>query len=881
MKKLYSIISHTHWDREWYLPFEQFRIRLVDMMDNLIDILKKDKKYRFHLDAQTIVIEDYLEIRPKRRQELEDYVKEGRLLVGPWYVQNDFHLVSGEATVRNLLIGRKIARELGDRYSIGYAADQFGLCSQLPQMLNGFGIDSLIFGRGYGRGERQFYWECEDGSRVLCEHMKDWYNNLQRLPEDPSAAIELTRARAEACFEKAKGSSALLMNGVDHLEAQENLTKIIDGMNALKRDDEEIIQDTLPDYIARLKKEIEELGIRLECYSGEMRDCGQASVLTGTLSSRIHLKQHNVRTQSAIEGVFEPQYASLDALGIKDYPLDWSEYLWKTLIKNHPHDSICGCSTDAVHRHMEDRTSRLLEALEDLTFRADDAYMQHLDRTDISDGEILITCINNSLYTYDGIFEADIDILCSEDKGSFTLKDCRGKAIFFEVVKIQRSLGKRILSPINLPGVKLVNRYTVRFRTKVCGMSRKTLICTPTDGAATVAENAKKRASILENEFLKVTVNKNGSINIINKKNGIVYKNALIIEDNSDNSDNALYCYRLGGNDDICTSENAKARIEVVNETKLLKSRKISYVMNIRRGENTYRLPVELLLTLKSGSDKLYVSTMLDNTYPDHRVRVYLPTGILSDINYAAQPFDIVKRKKISDFKDDEMHPNSALVGIDGDGHGIAILNKGLYEYEHLTDENGTLALTLLRSAGCIGKYMAGAETPEGQCIGKYTLDFAIYPYCGNMEDAAAAREADFFINPPYTATQHKDFNKFVGGRPFVQAAGVPQVFYREIERPEVVIPLEKTLIELTQSRENAMMLSAFKGAEDGTGQIIRLYNTTSERVSFSLKMGYKISRAYLCNLAEEPLCEIKLERGRKISLEAKPKQIITLKLVL
>ena len=69
------------------------------MMDNLLDILCRDQEFRFHLDAQTIIIEDYLEIRPQRRADIEHYVKEGRLLVGPWYVQNDFHLVSGEAIV--------------------------------------------------------------------------------------------------------------------------------------------------------------------------------------------------------------------------------------------------------------------------------------------------------------------------------------------------------------------------------------------------------------------------------------------------------------------------------------------------------------------------------------------------------------------------------------------------------------------------------------------------------------------------------------------------------------------------------------------------------------------------------------------------------------
>ena len=878
MKKIYSIISHTHWDREWYLPFEQFRIRLVDMMDNLLEILENDAEYRFHLDAQTIVIEDYLEIRPHRRADVERFVKQGRLLIGPWYVQNDFHLTSGEATVRNLLIGTEIAEEYGEKHKVGYAADQFGICSQLPQILNGFGIDSCVFGRGYGRGERQFYWKTEDGSKVLCEHMANWYNNLQRLPSDPERALELTRNRANICFENAKGSSALLMNGVDHLEAQEDLTEIISGMKSLANDDEVIVQDILPDYIERLKNEIAELGLELKCYEGEMRDLGQGNVLTGTLSSRIHLKQHNVRIQSDIEGRFEPQYALLDALGIGEYPRDWSKYLWKTLIENHPHDSICGCSRDEVHRHMMDRNQRLYEALGELDGRADEAYMQHLDRTRIPENAILLTCVNNSLYPCDKVFTAVIDIISSEDSGSFKITDTKGKEIPFEVISVVKELGKRVLSPINLPGVKYVNRYTVIFRTKVNGMTRKTLVCTPTEGTLEVTENANKRTRNLENEYLKVKINANGSVDILNKKNGLIYKNALVIEDNSDR--NNLYCYRLGGENERFTSENVKAKVELVKDTRLEKIRKISYTLDITRNGEKYRLPVEILLTLRSGEKQLNVSVSLDNSFKDHRTRIYFPTSIVSDVNYAGQPFDTVIRKKISDFEDDEMHPNTSYVGIDGDGHGVALLNEGLYEYEHMTDENGTLALTLLRCTGIIGTYMADGKAPEGQCIGKYTLNLAVYPYEGDHVSAGVAQAADRFINPPYVSVQHNDYNKFVGGRPFVQAAGVPDIYYRPLEHAEIVLPLEKTAFKLTQNRENAMILSAFKGAKNGNGQIIRLYNTTSESVDFELKLEYKIKKAWLCDLSEDEKERLTVSKGGKIALKALPKQIITVKVV-
>lgn len=877
--KNYCIISHTHWDREWYLPFEQFRVKLCDLMDNLLDILKKDKGYRFHLDAQTIVLEDYLEIHPSRRKEIEEYVKEGRLLIGPWYVQNDFHLTSGESTVRNLIIGKRIAENFGKCMNVGYAADQFGICSQLPQILNGFDLDSCIFGRGYGRGETQFYWNSQDGSRVICEHMFGWYNNLQRLPEDPDAALKFIRERGGLCLERAKGNDALLMNGVDHLEAQENLTEILEGIQPLINGDEKVFQDTLPEYVDRLKATIAENGAVLKEYTGEMRDLGQNNILTGTLSSRLYLKQQNVRVQANIESRFEPTGAILDSLGIKKYPIDYSNYLWKTLIKNHPHDSICGCSVNAVHAHMEDRTARLEENLALLNRDAEDTYMKHLDRSTVADNAIFITCTNNNTKTYDGVFFADVNVLASEDKGGFTLADAKGRDIPFEVMEIDRKALMSVHSPINLPGIVEINRYKIAFRAgKVKGMTKKTLICTPTSNQLAVTENLKKRIRLMENEFLKVEINTDGSVNIYDKKSKTWYNNTLVIEDIADNGD--LYIHGFTEPEKTVTSAGTKAKVELVRDTKLIKSRKISYTLKLDRSEEKTDMPIELILTLKTGSPILEVSATVENNAKFHLTRVLLPTGIESDVNYSGQPFDVIERTKISPWNEDENHPNTNFVGIDGEGHGIAILNEGLFEYEHKTDAENTLALAIHRSVEAISPLMADAQTDSGQCIGKNTVRFAIYPYSGNHVEAGVVNIANEFLSAPYTHVQHNDYNKFAGGRPFVQTSGIPESFARPLEHPEIVLPLENTFFSLDESIPNAIILSAYKGVEDGEGRILRFYNSTDKTVDFTLTFSHKIGGAYLTSLNEDIRESLKVKGGKKITLSAGPKEIITIKTV-
>lgn len=237
---VYCVLSHTHWDREWYQPFEKFRMKFCDLINNLFKILDEYPDYIFHLDAQTIVLEDYLEMYPENEEKLKRYIESGNIIIGPWYVQNDFYLSSGEATVRNLLIGIKVAEKFGKCAKVGYTPDQFGLCSQLPQILKGFDIKYHLFGRGYflfEKGENgvepsktniNFIWQSPDGSSVNSTMMPFWYNNAQRFSANIDKAICDLKNLKERFADYTKSPYLLLMNGVDHLEAQDDLLPIID-----------------------------------------------------------------------------------------------------------------------------------------------------------------------------------------------------------------------------------------------------------------------------------------------------------------------------------------------------------------------------------------------------------------------------------------------------------------------------------------------------------------------------------------------------------------------------------------------------------------------------------------------------------------------------
>src|SRR5262249_54509506 len=227
------LVSHFHWDREWYRPFEAYRARLVDAIDRVLGLLAAGDGYRFLLDGQTVLLEDYLQIRPARRAELERGLGEGRLAAGPWYVQPDSLLPSGEAHVRNLLHGRRVGETFGPVSRIGYVPDSFGHPAQLPQILTGFGIATFVHWRGSGSEIDAlgsiYRWDAPDGSAVEATLLRDGYFNAAPLPADAEEA-----ARALAGLVASLGDDhlgpALLMNGFDHMLPDAHTAEVAEAL---------------------------------------------------------------------------------------------------------------------------------------------------------------------------------------------------------------------------------------------------------------------------------------------------------------------------------------------------------------------------------------------------------------------------------------------------------------------------------------------------------------------------------------------------------------------------------------------------------------------------------------------------------------------------
>ena len=830
MKNLYFVISHTHWDREWYRPFEEFRIQLTRLINNLFEILEENPDYIFHLDAQTVVLEDYLEIYPENADKLKKWISSGNILVGPWYLQNDFYLTSGEATIRNLLIGTEIAERFGKCLNVGYAADQFGNISQLPQILGQFGIDNFIFGRGFkpqltGKAPSEFRWVGADGSELLAIHMKDWYNNLQRLPDDAQKAFTLVEEVGKNFEGVAVTPYILCMNGVDHLEAQEDLLNVLEKVNG-KYGEKRVFQTSMADYVDRVKTYIAENGISLYEHRGEMRQGGDNNVLQGTLSSRHYLKVLNVAAQTMLENRLEPLYSMLELKGMKgSYPANFMKYLWKELLKNHPHDSICGCSRDEIHKHMEDRYLRIKEVGDRLLREGLELAAYHNGTACGNINDYSLVLVNTSSFELGGTVEARLVFPEKDGVRNFRITDKDGNNVPFAVRSYEK-ITQDVFSPINLPGHFPADCYNIYFfsdgaepmsikgyKITKCGGEQPRQMC--------VTENDEKS---IENEFFILTADNNGKISFKDKNSGRTAENLMEIEDSGDIGD----AYRYAPCGEARFFGSVPARVTVTEKNRFRSMLEVEKVISVperydfenrKRSDKNTEITVKLKFTLNAGEKMLRADYTVANTAEDHRLRLHIASDISANSFFADIPFDIIERRdgEIEPDTVSNTHPDTSFAYIENGKERFAVFTAGAHECEK-TNGN-TLAFTLVRSTGVIDR--SGGEQwkcPENQCKRTVSGSLGIsFMNCGE----SCYKYAAMLKIPLIAHYMPCDQKKFTGGRTTVQGTNLLELFFRKDPYADVLID-EKPVFALSNKK---LVISAFKQAESGNGYVLRIFN--------------------------------------------------------
>jgi alpha-mannosidase len=418
----YLVVPHTHWDREWYLPFEFFRLRLGWVVDGVLDTLERDSSFTsFTLDGQAIVLEDYLDVRPENEGRLHALLDAGRLEVGPSYVLPDEILVGGEALLRNLLLGRRVCRRFGVEPSgAGYLPDSFGHPAQLPQILAGFGIRTLLFSRGMGDEIDDvgvvFRWRAGSAEVVACQ-MLPHYDNFARLAwhHDAEQRVRTIVEHLGDFMQRAGQDEILLANGSDHLPIERELPEIV----------ADLARTFGTDFRIGRYDEHAPAPDGLPVHEGELVGSRLQNVLRGVNSARIYLKQANERAERKLLSI-ETAAALRVIREAAPYPAADLLLAWRDLLRNQPHDSICGCSCDEVHRDMLVRYEQL------------DRTLEYVEREALGTGGALVNTlpfprrrvVDGDLYELDGFSGGRPDPVAAHDS-PFVLDEI-AKLLVFE-----------------------------------------------------------------------------------------------------------------------------------------------------------------------------------------------------------------------------------------------------------------------------------------------------------------------------------------------------------------------------------------------------------------------------------------------------------------
>ncbi|MEK3881708.1 alpha-mannosidase [Paenibacillus sp. PL2-23] len=791
--KTAHIISHTHWDREWYLPYEKHHVRLIALMDTLLDTMARDAGYRsFFLDGQTIILEDYLQIRPDRKEELEALIREGRIVIGPWYILQDAFLTSSEANVRNMQIGHRDAKAYGQAAKIGYFPDTFGIMGQTPQLMRQAGIDNAFFGRGvkptgfnntvadseYESSFSELIWEGPDGSQVLGILFANWYSNGNEVPVDEEEAREYWARKLADAEKYASTGELLYMNGCDHQPIQTDLPLAIETAKKL-HPDIEFLHSSFESYLDKVRAS---LSGELSIVRGELRSqrTDGWSTLVNTASARVYLKQLNQLGQALLERTAEPLAAMAHMLG-KPYPHHLFVYAWKTLMQNHPHDSICGCSVDEVHREMITRFDKSRHVAETIVDDSLQTIVSSID-TEVfaayGRDALPVAVFNTSGWERTGVVSVELDVsriyyrdgltlpemnarMESILLGNRVLRNERGEPVACEVEDLGLQFGydlpdDRFRQPYMCRRVKLTFQAV-----SVPALGWRTYAWAQGEGAAEGEALADNQSSlligekVLDNGRIRIEIAEDGSFMLEDKASGRTYRDLLVFEDTGDIGNE--YMYRQPDGEQAITTKGKKAVIRIAENTVFRAAVEIEHELLVpaegdavferekreavyyperlgaRTGEAFVPLKIKALVSLERGARGVSVEVVLRNEAKDHRIRALFPTDLDAAHHYADSVFEAARRdnEPSSEWRNpSNCQHQQAFVDVCEQNAGLTIANLGLNEYELLRDGRNTAAVTLLRAVGELGDWGV-FPTPEAQCLGEHRFVMQLLPHDG------------------------------------------------------------------------------------------------------------------------------------------------------
>ncbi len=910
------VISNTHWDREWVYPFQETRLLLVDFFDNLLELYERDPEFPpFLLDSQVIPVEDYLELRPENEERVKKVVREGKLIIGPWYTLPEEYIINGESLVRNLVIGHRVTQKYGPVSKIGYTPFSYGQTSQMPQIYRGFGIDTIIFYRGINTPKSEFIMEAPDGSQVLgCrfgalsrfsyyfyvyrmvrygmsrdEWWYDWRRDASpfrlatdRHPHahyyvlDPEAKqwnLDVLPKQLKKLIDDETQHFTTrhiaLMMGFDTSSPDPDEPRLIKECQKIVSEwGHEIFPSTLERFMREMASEVR----NPQVIKGESRDPGATGKWThlmgDVLSSRAHTKRKNFLTEMALQRWAEP-FAALGWLVGAEYPKTALDLAWRYLLKNHPHDTVCGAGVDQMEKDMIYRYDQCRIISEGVMRRGMGAVQKAIDTSNLSPEDSVLTVFNPLPVPRTEVVSLLVDLPENTGLEDVYLEDESGNALQMQIVSRQEA-GTLVR---NLQDISLELRSErVHLHAEVADIPAygyKTYVLARKRGALASGQSLSPRERVLENEHLRVEILEDGRLDLLHKESGRWFKGFHYFVD--DGESGHPWIHIRPEHDEVVSSVGKRANVELLEAGPLLARVRIAHVLSVptglekredglHRGPDRVDLAIESVLTLRKGQRYLEVETTVDNRAEQHRLRVCFPTGVNAENSAAEVAFDVVERpidRKAGNpyyGRENPTYPMHRFVDLSDGAVGVAFLNDGMREYEAVDDRVRTVCLTLFRAftamqSPVIDRWTVYPDMKLAQHPGVHTWRYAILPHLGDWDEGGVMLEAEKFVLP--------------------LEAG-------QAGRTRGTLPRTFGFLEL---RPQELTVAAFKRAEDRDSLILRFFNPTWKDVEGELLLGKQPTEVWLCNLNEEREEPVPVS-GNAVKLPVLKKKIVTLELV-
>jgi mannosylglycerate hydrolase len=510
--------------------------------------------------------------------------------------------------------------------------------------------------------------------------------------------------------------------------------------------------------------------------------------------------------------------------------------------------------------------------------------------------EMALVVYNPAAFKRSEVIPAALDIPNEWECQSFEIVDENG-----EIVTTQLCEAVPVCQAVQIPNdtanLFLSKRYFILADFKeIPGLGYRTFKVRPLYWKRARSVQPKTMLSgpqTMENEYLSVTINSNGTLDIYDKKTGKSYQNMGYFRDSSETGD--PWKHIPVPNECIFTTLNERAEVSLVRDGELEASFKVKInwslpenVTSDLRGRSHVmkQYPIINTVTLRKGQQWVDIVTEVDNTVENHYLQVSFPSGIKADKIVAQGQFDVVERSIIkpdfTQFHEDPIseNPMNSFVDINDGKIGMALLNEGLKGYEAHDDVNRTVSISLLRGyqlkiCVTVNDVVDYSQTDKGtQCLGKHSFHYAVMPHESDWEGAGLWQIAERY-----------NMNLLAGQMG-------PTKHGTE--------PLTKSFIELS---DETLHVSAVKKSESGNGWIVRLFNPSGKALNAALRInggfagpqevqspaervqaefalpevkGNKWSMIRLVTLEELPTKELKMDEQGWINFDITGKKILS-----